>query len=165
MAAVYKRPFERIVALVLQLFTIGICTMGLTKFIVGRGVISILLGIFGIIYSFEGFWALQIRNVVKIRSYGMFLVVYSLSTLVVAIIEMLTIETYCAGVWGTDQQDECEKTGEWSAYLGFVYSLLLMPLAVTMGYFARACARFDTLQITHREYVGMKSSDNDKELM
>lgn len=112
--------------------------IGIYYTITGRGAIAIVQGVCGILFAIEGFWMITTRHVQGIKRTVIFLLAFSFTSLVISIVDLLTINIYCDTVKDDPQVlEECEEGAKIAGYVCLCFSILILPMAVAMGFFAR----------------------------
>jgi hypothetical protein len=94
----------------------------------GRGVVSIIQAIGGVIFSIEGFWGAVKYDAATMKRFLIFLVCYFLVSIAIAIINLETLVDYCSTAISDEDEMSCHATAK-------LYSYLL--LGVTLGLVVR----------------------------
>ena len=83
----------------------------------GRGVISILQAIVGVIFSVEGFWGAVRFDRPSIKRFLIFLLFDFLAGIAVGVLDLETVDEYCATADDQPSVDDCETTYALYAYI------------------------------------------------
>lgn len=94
----------------------------------GRGVISLIQAVAGVIFSIEGFWGAVKFDAPTTKRFLIFLVVYFFVSITIAIINLETLNDYCSTAVSESDAQSCFDTAR-------LYSYLL--LGVTLGLVVR----------------------------
>jgi len=94
----------------------------------GRGVVSIIQAIVGVIFSIEGFWGAVKFDAATVRRFLAFVVVYFVVSVTVSIVNLRTIDTYCSTAFDEEDRMTCEDTALTYSYVLLGASLGLVPL-------------------------------------
>ena len=95
----------------------------------GRGVISLIQAVAGVIFSIEGFWGAVKFDAPTTKRFLIFLVCYFFVSVTIAIINLETLDAYCSTATSESDRQSCFDTAR-------LYSYLL--LGVTLGLVASA---------------------------
>ncbi len=99
----------------MQVFCVAMMIIAALITLTGRGVLSILLGTFGFVFAVEGLTGYITYNVDVIRNFTSLLVVYCVATIIIGVLNLVTIPRYCAETAG-DERSRCENNAAASAY-------------------------------------------------
>jgi hypothetical protein len=94
----------------------------------GRGVISILQAIVGIIFAVEGFWGAVRFDRPSIKRYLIFLVCDFAVGIAVGILDLETVNEYCSTAADQDSVDDCHRTYSLYAYILIGLKAVTVPL-------------------------------------
>lgn len=97
----------------------------------GRGIISILQGIVGVMYFLEGFWAVVKKDADMLFRFVVFLMIFGLLCVFMASMHFITREQFCQTAQNEAELATCEKNVFLSAWLMFTFAfILLVPMSV-----------------------------------
>ena len=118
----------------------------------GRGVISILQAIIGVIFAVEGFWGAVRFDRPSIKRYLIFLVCDFAVGIVVGILDLATVNEYCSTAADQGSVDDCTDTYHLYAYILIGLKAVTVPcffLVSTLFYL-----KLLTVQRAQRERLG-----------
>ena len=96
--------------------------------ITGRGVISILQAIVGVIFSIEGYWGAVRFDRPSIKRFLIFLLCFFAAGIVVGIIDWTTITEYCSTASNSSDQDNCTHTYRLYAIVLIIITAATLPV-------------------------------------
>ena len=96
--------------------------------ITGRGVISILQAIVGVIFSIEGYWGAVRFDRPSIKRFLIFLLCFFTAGIAVGIADSTTITEYCSTAEDDSQQDDCTHTYRTYAIVLIIITAATLPL-------------------------------------
>ncbi len=98
----------------------------------GRGVISIIHSIVGVIFSIEGFWGAVKFDRSTTKRFLVFLVFFFVVSLALAVIHLQTMDSFCSTA--TDESDlaNCQSIGSLYAYLLLACTLGIVPIVIAV---------------------------------
>ena len=99
----------------------------------GRGVVSIIQAIVGVIFSIEGFWGAVKFDAATLKRFLIFLVGYFFVSVGIAVIDIQTLDAYCATAVDQTDLKKCEDQTQLYAYLLLAASLFVVPLIFSVG--------------------------------
>lgn len=99
----------------------------------GRGVVSIIQAIVGVIFSIEGFWGAVKFDAATLKRFLIFLVGYFFVSVGIAVIDIQTLDAYCATAIDPGDLRKCEEQTRLYAYLLLAASLFVVPLIFSVG--------------------------------
>lgn len=99
----------------------------------GRGVISIIQAIVGVIFSIEGFWGAVKYDGPSVKRFLIFLSFYFLVSTAISIIDLETIDEYCSTALDDADRKECVNSTEVYSYLLLAASLSVVPLVMAIS--------------------------------
>ncbi|GAB5360630.1 hypothetical protein AAMO2058_000643500 [Amorphochlora amoebiformis] len=119
------RPTERS----MQLFCVFLILIGISVSLTGRGLLSVLQGIIGMLFGVEGLTAFTTKNLKLIRRFSVLLFLFLLVTAVIGTFNLLTVDQFCR----TAENDErCQEQARLNAYgVLFGGSLILILFLTT----------------------------------
>jgi hypothetical protein len=103
----------------------------------GRGVVSIIQAIVGLIFSIEGFWGAVKYDSATVKRFLAFLVGYFFVSVGISIIDIQTIHDYCSTAVDDADKKKCTDTATIYSYLLLGTSLGVVPavFAVTVVFY------------------------------
>ena len=96
--------------------------------ITGRGVISILQAIVGVIFSIEGYWGAVRFDRPSIKRFLIFLLCFFTAGIVVGIIDTTTITEYCSTADNSSDQNNCTNTYRLYAIVLIIITASTLPI-------------------------------------
>jgi len=99
----------------------------------GRGVVSIIQAIVGVIFSIEGFWGAVKYDGATVKRFLVFLVGYFFVSVAISIVDIQTISDYCSTALSDDDHDNCIDQATIYSYLLLGASLGLVPAIFAVG--------------------------------
>ena len=97
----------------------------------GRGVVSIIQAIVGVIFSIEGFWGAVKFDGPTVKRFLIFLVAYFFVSAAISVINLQTLDEYCSTAVDANDKKYCLDTSRLYSYL-----LLAATLAVLVSWAA-----------------------------
>lgn len=94
----------------------------------GRGVVSIIQAIVGVIFSIEGFWGAVKFDGPTVKRFLIFLVAYFFVSAAISVINLQTLDEYCSTAVDANDKRYCLDTSRLYSYL-----LLAATLAVLVS--------------------------------
>lgn len=112
-----------------------ICLMILCIFIslTGRGVVSIIQSIIGIIFAIEGFWGAVKHSSDTLRKFLLFLVVYFFLSVAISIFDIQTLSSYCSSADTIEQEATCKQQTRIYSYITLCVSCGLVPFIFVLS--------------------------------
>jgi hypothetical protein len=112
----------------------------------GRGVISIIHSIVGVIFSIEGFWGAVRYDRSTVKRFLVFLVFFFFVSLSLAVIHLQTMDSFCTTAVDESDLANCHSIGSLYAYLLLACTLTLVPIviAVTAVFYLKILAIADS---------------------
>mmetsp|Transcript_24473 Transcript_24473/g.45782 ORF Transcript_24473/g.45782 Transcript_24473/m.45782 type:complete len:329 (-) Transcript_24473:208-1194(-) len=103
--------------------------------ITGRGLLSVLQGVFGIIFAIEGLTGFTTLRLDVVKRFRVMLFFYLCATIAIGIVNLLTIEQYCGNA-EEKERESCETQAQISAYilLGIVPPTLVVFFCFVLRY-------------------------------
>lgn len=101
--------------------------------ITGRGVVSILIAIVGVIFAIEGFWGAVRFDRAAIKRFLIYLCCECAIGLTFGILNLNTVGQYCATAVDEDEKNQCETTAQMYAYILISLSVGLIPILFTIS--------------------------------
>ena len=96
--------------------------------ITGRGVISILQAVVGVIFSIEGYWGAVRFDRPSIKRFLIFLLCFFAAGIVVGIIDTTTITEYCSTASSGSDQSNCTTTYRLYAIVLIIITAATLPI-------------------------------------
>ena len=94
----------------------------------GRGVISILQAIIGVIFAVEGFWGAVRFDRPSIKRFLIFLFFDFLAGIAVGVLDLETVNEYCATASDQNSVDDCTHTYSLYAYILIGLKAITIPM-------------------------------------
>lgn len=127
--------FPRIICIGLLAFCAFVC-------FTGRGVVSIVQGVVGVIFAVEGFWACVKCDLPAVRKFLTFIPIYTAICIAVSIANLFTVDTYCSSAITASDSDTCHDQATLYAYVTLGLSLGALPgMFGVMWWFHRLLTR------------------------
>ena len=103
----------------------------------GRGVVSLIQAIGGVIFCIEGFWGAVKFDAATVKRFLAFLVGYFFVSVGISVIDIQTISDYCSTAVDDADKSKCLDTATLYSYLLLGFSLALVPaiFAVTVVFY------------------------------
>ena len=92
----------------------------------GRGVVSIIQAIVGVIFSIEGFWGAVKFDAATVKRFLIFLVAYFFVSVGISVIDIQTINDYCSTAVNSDDKTLCKDQATMYSYLLLAASLFVV---------------------------------------
>jgi hypothetical protein len=92
----------------------------------GRGVVSIIQAIVGVIFSIEGFWGAVKFDTATVKRFLIFLVAYFFVSVGISVIDIQTINDYCSTAVNDDDRKSCKDQATMYSYLLLAASLVVV---------------------------------------
>jgi len=99
----------------------------------GRGVVSIIQAIVGVIFSIEGFWGAVKYDAATVKRFLVFLVGYFFVSLGISIIDIQTITDYCSTALDDQDHDTCLHQSTIYSYTLLAASIVVVPGIFALG--------------------------------
>lgn len=107
----------------------------------GRGIIAIIQGIVGVIFSIEGFWGAVKVDQLIMRRFLFFLFFYLCLSIVIGIINLRTLDDYCRTAQPREKK-HCEEVALIYGYLNLLSGCVIEPIYfVVVGLFYKSIVR------------------------
>eukprot|EP00467_Chlorarachnion_reptans_P010084 CAMPEP_0114522274 /NCGR_PEP_ID=MMETSP0109-20121206/20655_1 /TAXON_ID=29199 /ORGANISM="Chlorarachnion reptans, Strain CCCM449" /LENGTH=232 /DNA_ID=CAMNT_0001703481 /DNA_START=364 /DNA_END=1061 /DNA_ORIENTATION=- len=97
--------------------------------ITGRGLLSIIQGVFGVLFGVEGLTGFTTSNVVIIRRFTVLLMLYLSATIIIGVFNVLTIDQYCREAGDTTRCEQQAQFNAWGVLAGGSLSVMVFLLA------------------------------------
>jgi len=122
--------------------------------ITGRGLLSVLQGVFGIIFAIEGLTGFTTLRLDVVKRFRVMLFFYLCATVAIGIVNLLTIDQYCGNA-EADEVESCKTQAQISAYI--LLGIVPPTLVVFFCFVLRYIGQRDRGKITrHRDHHGMR---------
>ena len=127
--------FPRIICIGLLVFCAFVC-------FTGRGVVSIVQGVVGVIFAVEGFWACVKCDLPAVKKFMAFLPIYNAICIAVSVANLFTVNTYCSAAITASDSDTCHDQAMLYAYVTLGLSLGALPgMFAVIWWFHRLLSR------------------------
>ena len=83
----------------------------------GRGVVSIIQAIVGVIFSIEGFWGAVKFDGSTVKRFLVFLVFYFFVSVAISIVNLQTLDDYCSTAVDDEDKKSCLDASKLYSYL------------------------------------------------
>lgn len=87
------------------------------------------------IFGIEGFWGAVNHDRLATRRFLIFLVVFFAVSLIIAIVDVETVEQYCSTAESADDESYCRSTATLYGYLMLGAALILVPIYFALSVF------------------------------
>eukprot|EP00808_Paulinella_micropora_P004357 g61064.t1 len=116
----------------------ALCVFGMTCsaiiMMTGRGIISILQGIIGVMYFLEGFWAVVKEDADMLFRTVVFLIVFGCVGIFVTVMNYITRQQYCATAQASEM-DECINLSKLTSYLQLCFAIINLGVTTICAMF------------------------------
>jgi len=114
----------------------------------GRGVVSIIQSIIGIIFAIEGFWGCVKYSKETLKKYLIFLILYFIITITISIIDLETLSEYCSSAETQEQEQTCLTTTKLYSDITLAISATAVPIIflITLIFYLRLLRQENLIQ-------------------
>lgn len=99
----------------------------------GRGVVSIIQAIVGVIFSIEGFWGAVKFDGPTVKRFLIFLVAYFFVSAAISVINLQTLDEYCSTAVDANDKRYCLDTSRLYSYLLLAATLAVLVSPAAQG--------------------------------